>query len=174
MNTVLKEVDAIATQLYKEVVVLASLFNEARERKEIDPSLMFPTSRLIVAVFARVLGPAFAAREGTVINLTRNSTCQYGSSAEVNFDSKTIARVRTWEVEHAWLCINTKSNILIDVLPPGADPQYLSPIKYLPNICRPWYEEKKLISKVNIADVNELSSFLDSLLRQNNVHCSTE
>lgn len=160
---------------FQEVVLLASLFNQACEEGEISKDFVAPSSHLAVNAFALTLGSPFVPYEGDVIRLSRDQNCAYGSEALITFNatSKPV-RIKTWEVSHGWLCL-PEFDVWIDVVPPGSDPNWLTPVKYLPSRDRPMYERSSFSddkkSRTLFSEVSAFSKVLRKLLKERGPDC---
>jgi hypothetical protein len=170
MSSILACADAVSILRYQEVVLLAALFNQAREEGDVDEAFMTPSPHLLVKAFANVLDNGFVPCEGELISLSRDISIHRGVVAQLRFDAtKDIVNVRTWVTDHAWLCL-PEFDIWIDVLPPGSDPRWLSPVKYLPGPHRPAYRATGVFidttKKPKQSEVTALSKFLQKLWKE--------
>lgn len=171
MNRIYEEINL----RFQEVVLLASLFNQACEEGEISKDFVAPSSHLAVNAFALTLGSPFVPYEGEVIRLSSSLNCAYGNDATIIFGSTGVPkRIKTWAVEHAWLCL-PEFDVWIDVVPPGSDPNWLTPVKYLPSRDRPMYERSSFSddkkSRTLFSEVSTFSKVLRKLLKERGPDC---
>ncbi len=176
MKDVLDRINDEITLRHQEVILLACLLNEHRMNHEVSPELLVPPEQfthLVVRAFAHVLGKSFEAHQGEVLSLSQDSACTQGFLADLRFRAtKEIVSVRTWNTPHSWLCIPA-FDIWVDVLPPGSEPRWLSPVKYLPSQFRPPYTKKTLpeTSRPRFSDIRALACLLEKLVQEKGTHC---
>lgn len=176
MNDVLDRITSKIMLQYQEVVLLASLLNQHREEHDVCEEVLVPQEQyphLLVEAFACVLGSSFECCQGEVLSISRNISCQQGVLADIRFKAtQEVAGVRTWATEHSWLRI-PEFDIWIDVVPPGSDVLWLSPVRYLPNIFRPAYTRGVLSkhSKPRIHDVRDMVKLLVTLQKERGPGC---
>jgi hypothetical protein len=170
MSSILTYVDSQSVLQYQKVVLLAGLFNDAREEGNVDEVFMTPTPHLLVKAFTNILGNNFTPCHGELVNLSCDLSLRYGVSAKIRFDATNrISDVKTWVIDHSWLSL-PEFDIWVDVLPPGSDPRWLSPVKYLPGPHRPAYRKREVCidetKRPKAEEVEGLSEFLQMLWKE--------
>lgn len=174
MESVLKRIDIDSENLYREVELLARIFNDDYLKNGTCQQLKGLTEdvyrHLVVKAFAISLGAPFAALSGSIMHTTRDKTRQGWPQTVTRYvfgGSDPIPSL-TKEDEHSWLCVS-EFDLWIDLLPPGSDVRNLSPVKYLPGPRRPGYTQGKILSE-NIPDTSrvlDLSKYFGRLSKQN-------
>ena len=159
---------------YQEVILLAALYNQAREEGEVEKLYTEPSVHLLVKAFACALGNTFKACTGQMIFVSTDMTSPYGVSAKMRFDAtKAEVRVKTWQVDHAWIEVPSL-DIWIDVMAPGSH-LWLSPVLYMPGKFRPAYSKKINVIdpqyETRISEVNEFAEILKKLLKEKGPNC---
>lgn len=159
---------------YQEVILLAALYNQARDESEIEDCHLNPSVHLLVKSFANVLGSSFKSCTGNLIAVTRDTTSLHGSSARIIFDStKAVVPVKTWQVDHAWLEVPSL-DIWVDVMTPGSY-VWLSPVLYMPGKYRPPYTKQSTVidskNETRLSDINEFGEVLKKLLQEKGPNC---
>ena len=156
------QIDLGITREYQRVVLLATLLHEHQADNKEEGMY---SVHLLVRAFARVLGDPFVVCDGEVINLSRGESYEHGTSIDIRFaTTREVVGGRACIIPHSWLLI-PDSNVIIDVLPPGADSRDVIPVKYMPNPYRPAYTKKafKESSVPHHSDVIDLSKLLRDL-----------